>query len=165
MLYRITVPGPARHRLLAARQLAPCPLIHPHRAPHRGPHDADLLRARRRCSLPLAGPLAALSTCAAHLHLSHASGLAAGFPRRHLAVCAARSLGRMDRLGSHHHYCCKWHRDVCHAEDAGQPESTEEAHCRERRHERRDVLRKPPQRRESHHHRVPQGRISPSHVK
>ena len=155
---RDTIPGPTRHRLLAARQLAPCPLVHSYCAPRCCFHDADLLWTRCCCPLPLARPFATVLARAAHLHLPYASGIASGLPRRYPALRSPRGLGRVDCVSSHHHHCCKRHRDMCHAQDPGQSQSKEEAYCRERRHEWSDILCEPAQRCESNN-RLSQGRV------
>lgn len=79
--YREAICRRRQLRLLPPIRPAPCAFFHPHRAPRRSSHDADMLRSLCCCPLSLARPFAALPPRPAHIHVSDSSGLTARFPR------------------------------------------------------------------------------------
>lgn len=61
-------------------------------------------------------------------------------PGRYLTLGAAHAMGRLDRAGRYHPHHRIQYSHLCHAENIGQPQGSQEAHCGERRHERRKLL-------------------------
>lgn len=117
-------------------------LFHPHRTSYFSAPDAYMSRLGNCDSLPLAFELAAISTSAAHPHNSYPTHNPLGLPRRHSALRAAHAMGWLDHARSYdpHHRVQRY--DLRNAPNSRLSKSAQEAHCRERRHEWRELLQR-----------------------